>query len=447
MTATSSRPGPPGGPRSDNSGSHDNSANSPTQDTQAASGITPGSDLSAPPPLDWLADILWPDGNVDLVHGAAAQGADVNPARRWWASPSAAGAEVLIPADIAAAKTAVRRYHDGFSWKKRARSWAAEMAMTVPQVADAMLSSALVVAVDHGNDRRADLLDQLGRLMGEPDLRFAVSLARPKSNRKPVLQLLTPSGATLGWAKIGWTGWTSRLVGNEAAWLEQNPSLPLVAPKLLHDVEISGHRVVVTSGVTGSRLPHRAPQSPDLDVVAAIAAMGTQGESRVAQTQWWDSMADVLDVADVTEARLIQAAVDATDHLDFYTGAWHGDLTPWNTMTTRRGRQPVTQVIDWEFAADGVPLGFDICHFHTQVAAELCNLSPDDAIEYSGRRSPQDLATLGVDADKCFLTWQLYLLELVRRTLALRKAGYSTDEVHQGRAALHRLKRIHGPEL
>jgi len=99
------------------------------------------------------------------------------------------------------------------------------------------------------------------------------------------------------------------------------------------------------------------------------------------------------------------------------------------------------QLIDWEFAADGAPLGFDLCHFHTQVASEMKDCDAAASLDRSARLSPQGLAELGIEAENRTGIWHLYLVELIRRSLALRAGGYSTEHVHQGPAALNRLER------
>ena len=102
------------------------------------------------------------------------------------------------------------------------------------------------------------------------------------------------------------------------------------------------------------------------------------------------------------------------------------------------------QLIDWEFAADGVPFGFDLCHFHTQVASEMKGCDAPAALARSARLSPQGLSELGIEAENRTAIWRLYLVELMRRLLALRANGYSTEHVHQGPAALNRLERSLG---
>jgi hypothetical protein len=358
---------------------------------------------------------------------------------RWWASPTARDPQILIPADSPpAARRAVRRYHDGFDRRRWARSVAAEAALASSGLAGRLLADSVVVI-----DGPADALDRgvpggLRALLGRDDLFFAISLARPKSNRKPVIQILDDRGLMIGWAKIGWNQWTQGLIANEASWLSRPAWPPVIKPVVLHDTVITGHRVVITSSLAAGRRPPLRPikpgHQPDPRVVSSIARIGSERRARVIDSRWWTSLEDVMTVAEAGERRMITRVMDRVEELTFSLGAWHGDFTPWNTMTVRG----MAQIIDWEFAADEVPLGFDLCHFHTQVATEIFGLSPAAALDYSARLSPQGLAALGVDPHNQIATWNLYRVELIRRTLALRRAGLDTDDVHQGRVALAR---------
>jgi len=390
-------------------------------------------DAENPDPLTWLAPILWPDGATGLV------ATDDRP--RWWASPSADRPRILIPAGSgAAAAQAVRRYHDGFGPARRLRSLTAEAVMGLPPLARLALRGTGVVPVA-GPDAGPGLLDGLRELLGLPDLLVAVSLAAPKSNRKPVLQLIDRSGRCRGWAKVGWNPWTTGLLGNEARWLRRPAPAPLASPRLLHDVELCGRRVVVTTGVEPSRLPRRRPgRTPPTEVFRAVAAMGPRDTVRLQDSAWWASVEAVLHGATGRERAAIEAAADACERVALEVGAWHGDLTPWNLMT---GPDRV-QLIDWEFAADGVPIGFDLCHFHTQVGSEMRGASADAALDRSARLAPQGLAALGVEAGTRTAVWRLYLVELLRRTAALRLDGYPVERLRHGPAALARLERSIG---
>ncbi len=393
-------------------------------------------------PLEWLSEILWPDGSATIRPIEADDPAHKD-STRWWASPSATHPQILIPTAGPAARRAVRRYHDGFSPMKRMRSLAAETSMRVPSLSERALGGRQVgvVASDVAFDGEpgGGVIAGLSELLKIPDLQIAVSLSHPKSNRKPVLQLLDAEGRLHGWAKVAWNDWTESLVANEARWLEPRPLPPLVSPALLHDVEIVGRRVVVTSGFSARRLPARRPDRlPSLAALHQVAALGSNSTGSILGTAWARSVADVLAVASVAEATTVESVVRAAVDHRFRLGAWHGDLTPWNMMTAGK----TCQLIDWEFAADEVPLGFDLCHFHTQVGAEMKGLSADAALAYSARLAPQGLSKLGIDPANQIWIFRLYLVELVRRTLALRASGRDTDEVAQGAAALRRLTHV-----
>ena len=409
-----------------------------TRDTAGGHGETSGDDG----PLSWMSAILWPDGSARLV---AEDRQDPQPTvpGRWWASPTAHEPRLLIPADsMGAARRAVHRYHDGFDLRQWARSVAAEITMTSPRLAHRVLDRNVVVVDGPPDAIRRGVLGGLQELLGRDDLRFAISLATAKTNRKPVIQILDDEGLSLGWAKVAWNRWTEGLVANEARWLSQPAKPPLVIPTVLEDTVLAGRRVVVSSAVAPGRSPRlRRPSQPDPNVLRAIADLGPRTRRPVRESAWWASVQEVLPVADDRERLAIDRVASKARDLTFSLGAWHGDFTPWNVMTVRG----MAQVIDWEFAADEVPFGFDLCHYHTQVASETLRLPPDDALDHSARLSPQGLVRLGVDPHTQIATWTLYLVELIRRTLALRAAELPTGEVHHGDAATRRLTRVGPP--
>ncbi len=365
----------------------------------------------------------------------------------WWASPSAHRPEILVPADSpAAARTAVRRYHDGFTARRRLRSLLAEGLTAARPLTGPVLRAKLVgvsaidgPATDAGVSR--GVIDGIRDLLAVPDLVVAIGLSTPKSNQKPVLQLLDGDGRCHGWAKVAWNDRTNALVGNEADWARRSGRPPLIVPRLLHDEEVAGRRVVIISGVSPRRRPQRRPDAlPDPAVFLAVAALGSDRSVEITDSPWWRSVEAGLGDATDRERQAVRAARESCVGLRFRIGAWHGDLTPWNLMTTRGG----VQLIDWEFAADGVPIGFDLCHFHTQVAAELKGRDASAALDRSARLSPQGLAALGVESANITALWRLYLVELVRRQVTLRAGGFPADRLTAGPAALTRLERVLG---
>ncbi len=407
-------------------------------------------------PLPWLSAILWPDGDARLLadrrrnrpggaaHVVTGGDDDLGIGYRWWAAPDPSKAEILIPAtSMPAARTAVRRYHDGQSLERRARSWVAEAMMRIPAVASRALGDDLVAVTGQA---ATGLPSAIGAALADnvplDELHMAVTLARPKSNRKPVIQLIDQDGRCIGWAKIGWNPWTRRLVDNEADWLERCAASPLAAPRLIDRLDLCGHRVVITTGVVGDRRHRRRrDRPPPPELLLAIAGLGSRSRLRLDDTPWWASVEQVIGYASDREAAVIEQVARSVGSSMLDVGAWHGDLAPWNIITSGGvgASRSTRQVIDWEFAADGVPLGFDLCHFHTQVGVELKRLTAAEALDRSARLAPQGLARLGVDPHNQINVHRLYLVELIRRTLALRAAGMPVVGVEQGVAATDRL--------
>mgnify|MGYP001819987368 CR=1 FL=1 len=380
------------------------------------------------PPLAWLSTILWPDEDAHFVTADVA-GDRVDASTTWWASPNADEPRILVPVAPAPSRTAVRRYHDGQRGRDRLRSLAAEAIVRTKPLARRALDSNRVV-VSGPSD--AGLLETLRQELGVDELHAAISLAQPKSNRKPVLQLIDSRGQCLGYAKVGWNAHTTDLVRNEAGWLTDRPSPPVIAPEVLHVLELGAQTVVVTSPVTGSRWPRRRRFTCPIDVVRAVAAMRGRRAVPVSSLAWTTGVLDVLDSASPTERSIVGAAIEQVGSEVLEAGAWHGDLTPWNLLTSSRG----VGLIDWEFAAADVPVGFDVCHFHTQVGMELCGLDAPAALARAAPLAAGDLARLEQRGATANTVWRLYLVELARRTFALRSRGFDTTAVYQGPAAL-----------
>lgn len=385
------------------------------------------------PPLAWLSTILWPDRDAHL-EPAIGPGDDRASSSIWWASPNADQPRILVPVSPAPARTAVRRYHDGQRGRDRLRSIVAEGVVRTGPLGRRLLDRQRIV-VDGATG--TGLLEALRRELGIDELHVAISLAQPKSNRKPVLQLIDHQGRCIGYAKVGWNAYTTDLVMNEAHWLADRPGPPVVAPAVLHVLELDAQTVVVTSPVTASRWPRRRRLECPLQVVQAVASMRGRSAGPVTTLGWTTRVLDTLDAATADERSAVEETLDELGSVVLVGGAWHGDLTPWNLLTSNRG----VGLIDWEFAADDVPVGFDVCHFHTQVGMELRGLDAADALDRAAALAAADLASLGQSPTSATAVWRLYLIELARRTFVLRRVGIDTSGVHQGPAALRVLAR------
>ncbi len=317
---------------------------------------------------------------------------------------------------------------------ERLRSLAAEVAARTGPLASRVMGRHVVQAT---GSLDTGLLAALRAHLDDDDMVFAISLGSPKTNRKPVIQMISSAGEEVGYAKVGWSDHTVGLVLNEAAWLRRAPGEAPLRPRLLDEVELCGHTVVVTTALRGGRLPRRRVTSCPLDLVRDVSRLrgGSNpdtGPVPLEELPWarrvrslWPNMAD-------DEQQAVSQIFNRHGATLFTRAPWHGDLAPWNVLSTARG----SGLIDWEFAADGVPMGFDACHFHTQVGMEILGLDASSALDRSRAASASSLGDLGLDPDVATATQDLYGIELIRRTIELRAAGFDVGNVTQGPAAL-----------
>ncbi len=351
--------------------------------------------------LAWLGRVL----------GAATDGKP----RPFLLRPDATDPELLLPlAPRAVTAASLLRRHDARSLRQRVEGRVGRAGARVGGLAMA------------GGETR-DLLpfalvDELARRLGEAELVPAITLGPRRRNRKPVLQLLRPDGEIVGFAKVGWSPLTRELVTREAAILrriEAHVPAAIVAPSVLleiDDLETADGEplaVAVTTALDPSRIAAGAtvrPRRLPSDWVLQLAGCRGLTTERFAET--------ARRVGQGCDDALVETLVERHRDVVVTVGLWHGDLTPWNTLT---GRDRAL-VWDWEFAAEGRPVGFDLLHVHFETT----------------RRGGSDAtrpALVSVDADAEALlapaaqlappeaVVDLYLLELLARETLLQAGG------------------------
>jgi hypothetical protein len=247
-----------------------------------------------------------------------------------------------------------------------------------------------------------------------------------RANRKPVLQVLTPAGTTVAYAKIGHTPLTRRLVRDELAALRALAAarpVTLTAPAALGLSRWAGLDVLLLSPLPVGE-GRRAPDPARLAAaVSEIAGLGGRSRGGITASRYWAALAGRLGAAPPgPDADTLRGLLDelAARHgqaeLEF--GAWHGDWAPWNLAVTRDG----LLVWDWERFAAGVPVGFDSLHYWLQTAVVTRRQDPAAAAVQCAGQAPGLLAPLGVDPAAARVTAWLYLSELSARYLADRQA-------------------------
>lgn len=382
--------------------------------------------------LEWLAEVLWgPTPGVELVVGLVPPGF-----RRldgWGVLPDLRRPRVLVPlASRRAAAASVRQYSDGMTQRARLAKAAVAAGLRSGALQWLLRRRRLVVHAGmldplHGGPPAGAaattlLGDYLAEALGRRDLAAAIVLGSVRPNRKPVVQLLAPDGAPVGYMKVGWNDLTRRLVRNEADALRRlaaQPPRTFTAPSLLHQGTWRELDVTISSA-----LPHRLWRrgrryaTPPLAVSREIAALGGVQTATLGDSVWWAGLRRRLapveaaatgPAADALAGTLERLQAKADTPLAFAT--WHGDWGPWNLRATADR----LLVWDWERSGDGVPLGFDLLHFGYQTALQGLRQPPAEAAARSLRRTAPLLAGLGQREEVGELLLTLYLLERVCR--------------------------------
>jgi hypothetical protein len=270
-----------------------------------------------------------------------------------------------------------------------------------------------------------DSIDSYLRRSLGMSLRIGIHIGLPW--REPVLQLLAPSGRTVGFARIGTDPATRRLVRNETAALTalSHTAFDTVGvPSVLHTGQWNGHEVLVQTALPRWRT--RAPLSREALATAMLEVAYARGTTRawLATSRYWTDLHERL--AGLTEqaagARLYEVArtlVERCGDLPLTFGAWHGDWSPGHMANVAAdGPSPERLLLwHWERFAFGVPLGFDALHHElqrrigTEADAEAC--VRDLVTQAPTLLDPFDVVDDGREA-----TALLYLVDLAARHVA-----------------------------
>ncbi|GAA1792051.1 hypothetical protein GCM10009682_12580 [Luedemannella flava] len=331
---------------------------------------------------------------------------------------------LLVPAnDLRLAAAAVRRYARPQSRLARLKRDAVVASL---RTGTARLLLRSRVRLEPG----VDTIETYLRAALRAELSVSIHIGPARANRKPVLQVLGPDGATLGFAKLGIGPLTRDLVRQETAVLTRLAGLRLAdvtVPEVRHAGRWHGHEVLVQSA-----LPvwdPRAAWSADRLAGAMLSVATGAGVSGgdLAGSRYWAALRARLAPLDAQPdgATLRRAAHDLIDRVGatrLAYGQWHGDWAPWNMATL-----PDTLLLwDWERCAVDVPLGFDALHYALQrdlQAAGFAVARAGGAVHHCVDAAATTLRPFGVASpDAARVTALLYLVDLAARYLADRQA-------------------------
>jgi hypothetical protein len=371
-----------------------------------------------------VCQLLWPSPAQVLPVARTARrkrSATATDGRQLIVLPSMKRPRLIVPAARRPAAAAVRRYGEPASLRAYLGTRGLWLALAVG-AGQPFLGDCVRVSAPAGSPAIESYLSaQLGH-----EVELSMHLGTARANRKPVLQLLSSDGRTVGFAKIGTNALTRRLVRAEERSLTELRRVGLrsvAVPSVLHfgtwqDLDIL---VLAALPVWRRRRPLRAGELPAAMGEVARAAGATAAP--LTAGRYWkglldrvENAADRVDRAALGEALARLAERSGTAELTF--GAWHGDWTPWNMASTRQG----LLVWDWERYAVGVPIGFDVLHCWLQTQVSRGAMDPATAAAACLVEAADLLRPLGTDADSARLTAILYLAELSARYLEDRQA-------------------------
>lgn len=360
-----------------------------------------------------LSALVWPAPADPVLRRGGRTG--------WVVVPSAARPRLLVPAGSRrAAASAVRHSTEAVGraarLKRRALATAFHAGLGTLVFRDRLVVDAAAGTLD----------DHLATVLGRRSL-VSLHIGPARANRKPVLQLLGPDGAALGYAKLGVDPLTHALVDVEAAALRRLASLPLgpvTVAGVLHHGDWRGHALLVQEALP-VRLPRATPTAAaaaERDAMVAVAGCLGIRRGSYAASGHAARLADAVDALGTRpEAGRLRAALktvaDADPTVAF--GAWHGDWNGGNSAVLADGR---VLVWDWERFESDVPAGYDALHRAVQTAIGQDGVPPREAARALLTGAARTLAPFDQADDAADLIAVLYLVELATRYLRDRQA-------------------------
>jgi hypothetical protein len=254
----------------------------------------------------------------------------------------------------------------------------------------------------------------------DTELVVSVHIGPSRANRKPVLQLLSPDGDTIGFAKLGVNGLTRRLVRAETTALVTLHHIRLstvVTPRVLHAGRWRGNQVLVQEALPAWRRRYPDPARLTAAMREVAGCLGIT-YAPLASSLYVKQLHERLSTVDSPAlGSALTVLTGRRGHVVLGYGSWHGDWAPWN-MAMLADR---VLVWDWERFTPDVPVGFDAVHHALQTRLER-GTKARRAVDETVSRAPELLAPFGVPAGAAGITALLYLIDLATRYLVDRQA-------------------------
>lgn len=370
--------------------------------------------------LDFVVQQVWGSEleTGDLRIGAPSPG--WSSAGQYWVFPSARAAQILLPRQRNAAARSMLDYARLRTlWRTRLVRRTLGTAATV-----GLPLSRDVLTLTHRDGADPTLVQQLGELVGQPAA-FATVGVRTGANAKPTLELRSPDGSLLGFAKLGWNPVTTAAVRTEAESLRAYQTLRSAAvrtPLLLASGSIGDRPYVLTEGLPPS-IEHIPPRWESLTSAEAVGPGRVVAYRPLAQTAHAQSLRNMLHARSSTiPAMLLEQTRAQLEHLLEIPNAvptadlWHGDYVPWNLGRDSAG---ALWLFDWETAQRDVPAGLDALHWFTNSQNSTDPKLLVAQVRAATQHASPVLTSLGYTPSTMPLLHMYYALTLVGRAMAL----------------------------
>lgn len=380
-----------------------------------------------------LSGLLWPAPARVSVGRERESG---RPRAEYLLIPDANRPKLLVPAARRAAAAAVTGFNAERSPRAAALSRVLRAALRTG-VAHPLLRDRLRVydgtLTGDARTGAATIESHLSEALGRPVL-LALHIGPARANRKPVAQLLTADGRTVGFTKIGVNPLTAELVRAEARALDllsRTTTTAMTVPAVRSAGRWQGLELLTLDALPVWKT--RAPVTGDrlVAVMREIADIaGVESAPLTSSAYWKDLNAAATALGDEPRAAQVRRALGLIGSGPELTyGSWHGDFALWNLAVL-----PDTVLVwDWERFTTGVPRGYDALHYHFQDATATRGRPLAEAIRDTLDAAPRLLAPFGHDGPAAGPVALLYLCDLAVRYLRDRQdeAGAAAGRVEE----------------
>jgi|GEM_PF-1821894 len=383
----------------------------------------PESESTSQSDIDWLESVLF-ERPGELISVPPTRSSPATHAS-WIGLPLRGATRRLIPTAGPFAAEAFANDHDAMSDRRRALGRAARSVVRTGALRFAPQFRSDIGTV-FGDPNRSVIAAATSGL-GETVAGCAITLGPRRYNRKPVVQLMSHDATTFGFLKVGADAMTSAMVATEASAIEmlgQTIDPVLEVPRVLWRSEWQGRAVACFSPV-GRHATTFVPASPSRLIAVANAVIEAGGGRSDVEVGGCAPVTRLRIEANAAAkpqvAELVKLAVDVYGDQVVSVGAWHGDFSAWNMISSETS----TALIDWEFASREMPVGSDLLHHDVMGATHLQGEPANEPIQrlVGARDNIAALHAMKIPARQHQLHVLLYLLELIRRDLELERVG------------------------